>query len=166
MGLVVADLSEHLIAVGNDRRALVGPDRRDGVDHIRDHAGVVDDDLPGLLGPEIGKLLQHLIGGVQIEGRGVLVGHAHALLDDGPVDLVLRVHEVDIPSGYDRLAGLRAQADDGPVEVQQILFRPDLGVFVLHLRGLQKEAVVVPWLDLQIVIEIHDARQDLIRPLL
>ena len=71
-----------------------------------------------------------------------------------------------IAGSHDRLSGLLSQAHDRAVEVQQILFCPDLGIFFLHPSGFQQEAVVVPGLDLQIIIKIDDPREYFIRPLL
>ncbi len=166
VGLVIADPAQVLITVGDDRRTLVGADGGQGVHHIRDPAWIVDDHLLGFFCAQIGKLLQHLARGVKIQRGGVLIGHAHALLDDGPVDLILGIKEMHVSRGNNRLSRLLAQAHDRAVEVQKILFRFDLRIFVLHFGRFQKETVVVAGLDLQIIIEIHDARKDLIRALL
>ena len=118
MGLVIADLAQRLITVRDDRRAFVGTDRGHGVHHIRNVLRIVNNDFPGFFGSQIGKLLQHFIGGMQVERRGILIGHAHALLNDGAVDLVFRIQKMHISRCHDRLAGLFSQTHDGPVEIQ------------------------------------------------
>ena len=45
VSLIVADLPQRLIGVGNDRRALVRPDRRNLFCHIRNLAGIVYHDF-------------------------------------------------------------------------------------------------------------------------
>ena len=45
VSLIVADLPQRLIGIGNDRRALVRPDRRNLFCHIRNLAGIVYHDL-------------------------------------------------------------------------------------------------------------------------
>ena len=166
MGLVIADPAQIIITVGNDRRTLVGADRGQGVDHIRDLPRIVDDDLLGFLCTQIGEFLQHFIGCMQVEGGGILVGHTHALLDNGTVDFVLRIQEMHIACGDDGFPGLLSQAHDGAVEVQQVLLCLDLRIFGLHFGRFEQEAVVVARLDLQIIIEIHNTGQDLVRTVL
>ena len=67
-----------------------------------------------------------------------------------PVDLILRVQEVDVPGGAHRLAHLLPQADDGAVEVPQLLL-------VLHDALAEHEHIVAQRLDLQIVVPRGDA---------
>ena len=54
---------------------------------------------------------------MQVERRGILIGHAHALLNDGAVDLIIRIQKMHISRCHDRLAGLLSQAHNGPVEI-------------------------------------------------
>ena len=64
--LVIADPAQHLVTVRNNGRALVRTHRGQGVDHVRDAAGIGDDDLFRFFRAQVGKLLQHLICGAQI----------------------------------------------------------------------------------------------------
>ena len=65
------------------------------------------------------------------------------------VHLILRLHEMHIAGGADRLVKLPAQLHDGTVEVPQLLLGTGLAV-------LQHEEVVAQRLDLQIVVERGD----------
>ena len=164
--LVIADLPQGLIAVRDDRGALVRPDRGQDFDHIRDPAGIVDDHIPGLAGAQIGEFLQHLIRRMEIQGGRILfLVHAHAVLNDSPVNLVLRIHEVNVSCRHHRLVEFLAQTDDLAVQVQYILHGLDLRVTFSGFF-LQQEGIVASGLNLQIVIEFHDLRDPFRRPLL
>ena len=100
---------------------------------------------------QIGKLLQHLGGGLEVDGqRRVGIGELLAGQENTAVRLVLRLLEVNVAGGADGLSQLPAQADDGAVEFPQLLLGPDVAV-------AEHEQVVADGLDLQIVIEGGDA---------
>ncbi len=92
MGLVVADLGQRLVAVLDDGGAFVRPHWRDLLHHVGYHIGVFDHDFVGLVAAQVIEFLQHLLRGVQEQGRlFVSVLEAPARHDDAAVDLVLRV---------------------------------------------------------------------------
>jgi len=64
MGPVVTDLRQCLITVWNDRGTLVRAHRCNGLDHIRDHIRIGNDDLFRLVTTQIGELFQHLLRGM------------------------------------------------------------------------------------------------------
>ncbi len=124
-----------------------------GLAHIGDAVGIFHHDLMGLLLSQIGEFLQHLVGGVEIQGH-ILVRVVKALggQQDVAEDLVLRVQEMDVAGGHHHLPQLLAQADNGAVVGPQILVGLGLVFFVC-----QHKAVVGQGLDLQEVIEGGDA---------
>ena len=63
-----------------------------------------------------------------------------------PVNLILRVQEMDVPGGAHRLAQLLPQPDDGAIEAPQLLLRPGVAV-------AEHEGVVAQGLNLQEVVE-------------
>ena len=94
----------------------------DGVAAVGDEVGVLHHHLMGLLLAQIGELLQHLVGGLEVDGQGrVRVVKALGGQQDVAVHLVLRVQKVDVAGGAHRLAQLLPQADDGAVKVPQLL---------------------------------------------
>ena len=123
----------------------------DGVAPVGDEVGVGHHHLPGLLLPQIGKLLEHLLRGFKVDGQGLVrILKALGGQQDMPVDLVLRVQEVDVPGGAHRLAHLLPQADDGAVEVPQLLL-------TFHDSLAEHEHIVAQGLDLQVVVPGGDA---------
>ena len=64
-----------------------------------------------------------------------------------------------VSCGDDRLARQLTQSHDRAVEIEQILFCPDLRIFILHPGRFQHEAVIISGLDLQIVVKVHDLRE-------
>ena len=68
------------------------------------------------------------------------------------VNFILRLHKMHIPGGANGLVKLRAQANNGAVEVPQLLLVPGLA-------AAQHEGVVAQGLDLQIVVKGGDALQ-------
>ncbi len=130
----------------------------DVLDAVGDAAGVVDDHLVSGLLPQVGKLLQHLLGGLEVDGQGrVGIGELFAGQQDVAVDLILRLLKVDIAGGADGLVQLFAQADDGAVEVPQLLLGADIAL-------AEHEHIVADGLYLQIIIEGRDALE--LRPVL
>ena len=125
---------------------------------IGDQLGVVDHDLMALLRAQIGEFIQHFLGGLEIQG-GLIVAvlKAQTGLNDGTIDGILGVQEVDVAGGHHRLAQLLAQRHDAAVEVPQLLlaFRQSLP---------EHEGVVADGLDLQIVVEGGDALDLLVGP--
>ena len=96
-------------------------DRADSLYHVRDAAGILDDHLAGFFLPEIVEFRQHFLGRAQIE-RGLLIGVGKTLpgLEDPAVNLILRVHEMDIACRADRDMQLLAEAEDGAVELAEL----------------------------------------------
>jgi len=130
----------------------------DFLDTVGDAPGIVDDHLVGGLLPQIGKLLQHLLRGLEVDGQGLVrVGELLAGQQDVTVNLVLRLLEMDIAGSADRLAQLLAQTDDGAVEVPQLLLRANVPL-------AEHEHIVADGLDLQIVVKRRNALQ--LRPVL
>ena len=140
------------------REQLTRGQQLDLLAHIGDEAGIIDDHFLRLFRAEVGKLLQHLIGGLEVDGQGFIgIGELLAGQQHMAVDLVLRLLKMDVAGGADRLAQLLAQTDDGAVELPQVLLRLDIAV-------ADHELVVAQGLDLQIVVERGDAAQ--LRPVL
>ena len=133
------------------REQLARRQQLDLLHQVGDVAGVVDDHLMGQLLPQIGKFLQHLGGGFEVDGqRRVGVGELLAGQKDMAVGLVLRLLEVDVAGGADGLVQLPAQADDGAVELPQLLLRLDVAV-------AEHEHIVADGLYFQIVVKRRDA---------
>ena len=60
---------------------------------------------------------------------------------------------MNISRSDDRFSELLSEPYDPSVEIEQVLFRFDLGVPVLHSRRFKEKSVIVPGLDLQVIIE-------------
>ena len=122
MRLVVANLTEGLIRILDDRRTLVRMDRRHPFNHCRNPFRIVQDDLPCLFLPEIGKLRKHLLRGTEIKRRLIvricktLAGH-----NNPPVHLVLRIQEMHVAGGRHRLLVLLPECNDFFIDGNQIL---------------------------------------------
>ena len=159
VGLPVTDLTQLSVRVLDDRRAFVGADRRNHIDPGRDPVRIGDDNLLALRISQIGKFLHHLIRRLQIQRcRLLLLIHAHAVLNDGAVDLVLRIQKMHISGSDNGLSVLLSEADNLPVDVQNVLLAPNALIAV----RLDEEFVVSSWLDFQIVVEIHNSRKRLL----
>ena len=163
---VVADLRQHFIRVRDDGRTLVRPDRRELLHHVRNPVGVCDDDLVRLLLPQILELLQHLLRRAQIQRRLVVrlrILKIH-ILKNPPVDLILRVQEMDVAGRTHGLAVLLSERDNPTVVVFQILdglrLISEVSILVIFRNG--QKHVVADRLDFQIVIEIHNPLQFLL----
>ena len=140
------------------REQLARRQQLDVLDAVCNAPGIVDDHPVGRLRPQIGELLQHLVGGLEVDGqRRVGVREFLAGQQDMAVHLVLRLLKMHVACGAHRLAQLLAQPDDGAVELPQLLLR-------LHVAVAQHEHVVADGLYLQIVVERRDALQ--LRPVL
>ena len=125
----------------------------EGLDLIRHQTGVGDHHLVGLFLPQILKFLQHFLSGLEVDRQG-LVGIRELLgrQQDVPVHLVLRLPEMDVAGGADRLVQFLSQPDDGAVELPQILLAPGVAV-------AEHESVVAQGLNFQIVVKGRDALQ-------
>ena len=125
---------------------------------IGDQLGVVNHDLVAFFRAQIGELIQHFLRGLEIQGRLVVaVLEAQTGLNDGAVDGILGVQEVDVAGSDHRLAQLLAQRHDAPVEVPQLLlaFRQSLP---------EHEGVIADRLNFQIIVEGRDALDLLVGP--
>ena len=119
----------------------------EGLDLIRHQTGVGDHHLVGLFLPQIPEFLQHLLGGLEVDGQGLVgVRELFGRQQNVPVHLVLRLPEMDIAGGADRLVQFLSQPDDGAVELPQILLAPGVAV-------AEHEGVVAQGLNFQIVIK-------------
>ena len=65
---------------------------------IGDELGIVNHDLMAFFRAQIGELIQHFLGGLEVQRRLIVaVLEAQTGLNDGAVDGVLRVQKVDVP---------------------------------------------------------------------
>ncbi len=159
MCLPITDFAKLSVRVLDDRRAFVRPDRRNGIHPVRNAVWIGDDNLLALSRAQVGEFLHHLIRRPQVERCRILLPvHAHAVLDDRAVDLILRIQEMHIARRHNRLSVLLAQLHDLPVDVQHVLLALD----VLIAVGINQEPVVGPGLNLQIIVKINDPSQCLL----
>ena len=92
------------------------------LDTVGDAARIIDDHPMCFLFAQIGKLRQHLLRGLEVNGQGCVgVGKLLAGQQDMAVYLVLRLLEVHITGGAHWLAQLPAQPDDSTVELPKLL---------------------------------------------
>ena len=74
------------------------------LDLVRHQAGIGHHHLIGFFLPQVGELLQHLIGGFEIDGQGLVgVGELFRGQEDVPEHLVLRLPEMHVAGGADGL---------------------------------------------------------------
>ena len=163
---VVADLRQHFVRMRDDGRTLVRPDWRELLHHVRDPVGICDDNLVRLLLAQILELLQHLLCRAQIQRRLIVrlrILKIH-ILQNPPVDLILRVQEMDVAGRTHGLAVLLSERDNPTVVVFQILdglrLISEVSILVIFRNG--QKHVVADRLDFQIVIEIHNPLQFLL----
>ena len=151
MGPVITYLGQRLVGILDNRRTLVRPHRCNPLAHIRNLPGVGNYHLMGLIRPQIGKFLQHLLccpeiqGGLVIRILKSLAGH-----NDSAVYLVLGVQEMNVAGGADQLVKLHSQFHYLFIDIYQIL----LG-FHRALLVPEHECIVSQRLDFQVIIEIH-----------
>ena len=120
--------------------------RLDGVAPVGNQVGVLHHHLVGLLLAQIGEFLEHLLGGFEVDGQGLVrVLKALGGQQDVAVDLILRVQEVDVSGGAHRLAQLLPQPHHRAVEIPQLLLGAD------HALA-EHEHIVADGLDLQKVV--------------
>ena len=92
--------------------------RLDRVAPVGNQVGILHHHLVGLLLAQIGKLLEHLVGGFKVDGQGLIrVLKALGGQQDVAVNFVLRVQEVDVAGGAHRLAQLLPQPHHRAVKV-------------------------------------------------
>ena len=63
-----------------------------------------------------------------------------------------------VPGSDNRLSVLLSEADNLPVDVQNVLLAPDTLITV----RLDEKFIVASWLNFQIVVEIHNSRKRLL----
>ena len=162
-GLLVGHLADLLVGARDLRRVEVVRDRLEALDLVGDLARVRHNGLVGRLLAEVLELLEHLVCRAQVERRLHLgVVEALALHEDGAVDAVLRVEEVDVAGRDERLAELLGDLGDLEVDLDEVFIRLDSGVLVAALE----EVVVVDGLDLEVVVERGNLHELLVRALL
>ena len=123
--------------------------RPHGLAHIGDFVGVLHHNLVGLFLPQIGEFRQHIVGGAEVQGHGLVrVGKALGGKKNMPEYLVLRIQEVDVAGGHHHFSQFLTQLDDFPVIGLKILVGFRLIFFVI-----QHEPVVSKRLHLQKIIE-------------
>ena len=122
-------------------------------DLVGDLFRVVDDHLMALFRAEVAEFLQHLVGGLEVQGRLIVrVLKAHAGLDDGAVFRVMGVEEVHVAGGHDGDAQLIAELHDDAVEVAQ-------GFLIRETALAHHEIVVADGLDFEVVVPGGDLLQ-------
>ena len=118
MDLLPDEAVQVLLGILQAGREQLAGQQLKGLNLVRHQPGVADHDLVGLLLPQIAELLQHLVGGLEVDGQGrVSVRELFRGQQDMAVHLVLWLLEVDVTGGTDGLAQLVAQADDGSVQL-------------------------------------------------
>ena len=146
------DVVSGLLPEGGEGLLSLGMgDVPEGLFHpVGDQVGVGDHHLEGLVPAQVAELLQHLVRGVEIQGRLlVAVLEALGVLDDGAEDGVLRVQEVHVARGAHGDAQLFAQPDHLAVHIPQ-------GFLVVRQALPEHKGVVADGLDLQVVVEARD----------
>ena len=162
-GLLVGHLADLLVGARDLRRVEVVGDWLEALDLVGDLARIRHDGFVGRLLAEVLELLEHLVRRAQVEWRLQLgVVEALALHEDGAVDAVLRVEEVDVAGRNERLAELLGNLSDLEVNLDEVIVRLDIRVLVAALE----EVVVVDGLDLEVVVERGDLHELLVRALL
>ena len=153
MGTVIADLTERLVRIGNDRRTFIRPHRSDPLHHIGDLLRVGDNHLFRFLAAQVPELRQHFLRRPKIKWSLIVrIGKAAAGHDDPPVNFILRIQEMNVAGSDHRLLELLAQADDPLVDLNEVLFIPHAQLLVSN-----HEAVVPQRLNFQIIVKIHQS---------
>ena len=156
VGFVHGHAGELVLRVGDHgRMGAVG----EGLQHLHlvgDGVGVVHHHLTGPIA-QVRELLQHLLGGLEVEGRRIgRVVEAQLVEQDLPIDGVLRLQEMDVAGGHGPFAQLVPQGQDAAVDVVEALG-------VLHQALPQEEGVVAVGLDLQVVVVGSDLQELFLR---
>ena len=132
------------------RREEVFGQKLDLLHPVGDGTGVLHDDLVRGLLAQVVKLLEHLVGGAEVNRAGpVRVGELLGRLEDAAVLLVLGVQEVDVGGGHHGFSHGAAKVQDAAVEVLQHIHRG-------HAALVHEKAVVGQRLDLKIIVEGRD----------
>ena len=85
--------------------------------------GVPNDHLIAILFPQIGKLIEHLIGGLEIKRKRLItILKPFGVQKDMPVKLILRLQKMNVSRGAYRLVQFLPQRHNGAVELPQLLF--------------------------------------------
>ena len=114
---------------------------------VADFVGVFHHHFIGPV-PQVGKFLQHLFGGPQVQGRLFLIRIAHPGLEDLPGQGVFRIQEVDVAGGHGEFSQFVPQGQDLFVDGLEVFHRMDV-----REPGIPDQVVVVArGLDLQIVV--------------
>ncbi|MPM31493.1 hypothetical protein SDC9_78048 [bioreactor metagenome] len=129
MGFFPNHAVQVLLGVFKARRVQVRRQKFKALHAVRHGPGVGHHDLICLIFPQIGKLLQHFVGGLKVDGKArVGVRKLLRRQQNVAVYLVLRLPEVDVASGADGLSKLLAKPHDGSVQLPQILLRLHVAV--------------------------------------
>ena len=152
MGAVVADLSQCLVGILDDRREFPRADRRDLLHLIGDLLGIGNDYLLRLFASKVRKFLQHLLGGPEVQRRLIVrIVKSFSAHDDPTVNFVTGIHKMHVAGRHHRLFELFAQPDDLPVQLLQILCTAHRR----HIVTVDHKRIVAQGLDLQIIIKLH-----------
>ncbi len=122
---------------------------------FHDHPGICYYNLLGFFLFQPGKVLKHLLSGLEIERRLMVAVpglRVDAVFNDGAEYGVVRLQKAHIPRGADRNAQLLPQADQGFVHLTNILKG-------LQLPAQGQQAAVLVWLHLNKVIKAGDLFQ-------
>ena len=149
---VITNIAQILLGIFDDRRAFIGIDRRDLLDHIRDLVRILDDDLLCFCRSQIFKFRQHLLGCPKIKRRLVVrIAEPFSRHDDPAVHLVSRIQKMYVARRNDRFFELFSQFHNLTVDIFQIF----LTVHIRNLFALDHKVVVSKRLDLIIIVEIR-----------
>ena len=150
----VTDLPEHFIRVFDHRREFSRPDGADLLNGIADFPGIVDHDLPGGFLPQIIKFLQHFLRCPE-EKRRLLIRilKFFSFHDNAAVNLILRIHEMNVTGGHHRFPELLSKLQDFFIKLLQILHGLNGRDFLI----LQHKCVISQRLNFQIIIEADDS---------
>ena len=163
MRLLVTDFPQKFIRIRNHRRAFIRAHRRNPLHHVRNPARVVNHDFLRLGRAKILKLFQHLIRSPKEQRRLVVrIGKSLSRHNDTPVYLVVRLHKMHVASPHHRLVETFPQLHDFPVDLLQIFFTLNL----CDTLAFNHKPVVAKRLYFQIVVEIHNPRNPLLRLLI
>ena len=124
---------------------------------VRDGPRRVDHDPLGFLGPQVGKLRKHVVGGPKVERRLVVaVLKALGVHEDRAEDGIPRLLEVHVAGGHHRDTQPVAELHDLAVQLLQR--------FIVRHRALpDQEGVVAGGLDFEVIVELRDALEVFIR---
>ena len=96
-------------------------DRRYFFNHVSNLIGVGNHNLFCLFASQIGKFLQHLFCGTKIKRCLIIrIRKSVSRHDNAPVNLVLRIHKMNVAGCHYRLFKLLAQLYDFFVQLNQV----------------------------------------------